>query len=108
MGEWMYGDAKTGRLAAFNPLRWSGAISFADAMGQLEKAEARPIAVKVPAGFSSKEQKFATKEEAIAFIKSVDPETARIKTEEVDQALVNAATKMEDCDSKLSEAKQRY
>jgi len=105
--EWMYGNHKSGFLASMNPLRWSGAISFKDAMEQLEKAEDRAITVKVPAGVTSKEQQFKTKAEALAFIKAVDPDAHKIKAEEIDQALENAAKKMQDSEDKLKAALQR-
>jgi len=105
--EWMYADHKAGRLAQWNPLRWSEQLSFHDSIEQLAKAEARPILLKVPPGVHSKAHKFQTKEEAIAFIKAIDPETQQLKAMEIDQALANAAKKMEDCETKYKGELQR-
>jgi len=85
--EWMFGDAARGllgfnELASLNPLRWSGALSFDKGIADLEaslKTNDRPIVVKVPAGISTKEKRFETTQEAIDYLKSVDPKRMSLK-----------------------------
>jgi glycosyltransferase involved in cell wall biosynthesis len=91
--EWMFGDAATGimgfqALASLNPLRWSGAVSFEKGIQDMEevlKHGTRPLILKVPAGVSSKERKFANPEEVIAFLKANDPKKRSLQ-EAVDHA----------------------
>merc|ERR1712032_475202 len=105
--EWTYADHTLGRLAKLNPFRWSGAISFQEALEQLAESDGRAISLRVPAGVRSKKHRFDNKEAAIAFIKTVDPEACKIKAEEIAQALQNAAKVMDDCESKLRDELQK-
>mmetsp|Transcript_34367 Transcript_34367/g.94680 ORF Transcript_34367/g.94680 Transcript_34367/m.94680 type:complete len:267 (+) Transcript_34367:69-869(+) len=106
--EWMFGDAATGILgfhgmASMNPLRWSGPVTFDKGIADLEevlKHGTRPIIVKVPAGVSSKEQSFKTPEEAIDYLKSVDPKRMSLKA-----AAENAARVVQECEAILEESK---
>jgi len=90
--EWMFGDAATGLLgfnatASLNPLRWSGSISFKEAYKQLEEVQKhkdRPIIVKIPPGFTSKEHKFGTVEEALSHLRAHDPDQLASCQERVD------------------------
>jgi len=79
--EWMHADVATGLLgfsawARYNPLRWSGAISFEECIKQLEEVLTNSdgeITVKVPAGVLSKENRFSDIASAIAFVEDTDP-----------------------------------
>jgi len=80
--EWMYGDCATGaigfhELAHLNPFRWSGPISFLEAISQLESAaetSSRPILLKIPAGVTTEAVRLETIEEAILHIRTVKVE----------------------------------
>lgn len=85
--EWMFGDAATGILgfsgmASLNPLRWSGPVSFEKAIENMEECKkhgTRPVVLKVPAGISSKEQKFKDPESVIVWLKENDPKKKSLK-----------------------------
>jgi len=90
--EWMFGDAASGavgftELAHLNPFRWSGPVTFEKATNDLEnvlkKQGCRAILVKVPAGVTTKSERYETIQEAIAYLKEKDPaELARKQAEE--------------------------
>lgn len=104
--EWMFGDAATGLLGinamcTLNPLRWTGAVAFDQAIEELSKINesgSRPIICKVPAGISSKEHRFETTQEAIDFLKDNDPKRMdlRKKVEKAKEQLEEAKRILED------------
>merc|ERR1712087_1074643 len=66
--EWRFNDAATGFWAGYNPLRWSGKISLARAISDLEKVSRhkdRPIILKIPSGMFSWEERFESCQDAI-------------------------------------------
>jgi len=99
--EWMLADVATGLIgisawARYNPLRWSGAIPFDECIKQLEEALKQSdgrITVKVPAGFSSKENIFSDIASAIAFVEDSDPvrRGQAMKEERINRANENIA-----------------
>jgi len=104
--EWMFGDVVNAWAARFNPMRWSGSLSFEAAVKQLEDEKAkeaadRVIVVKLPSGVLSSERKFQSIQEAIDFISSQDPKQLKLQADEVDVALQNAVKCMEDAQNKL-------
>lgn len=114
--EWMYGDAAAGaigfnELAHLNPLRWSGSLSFEKAISALEadlSKGSRPILVKVPAGVKTSPQRFETTEEALEYLRKVDPvEVARIASEKEAELVTRRETEKQadDAVAKATEAK---
>jgi hypothetical protein len=105
--EWMFGDAAEGTLgfhefAHFNPMRWSGKITFEKAIDQLDELlkhhkddeqRERPVDVKWPAN-SGKVEKCATIPKAIEFLKEkkkeFDDAANRAPTEEAPPAATAA------------------
>jgi len=88
--EWMFEDAGSGALgiqamAPLNPFRWSGSLSFEKAISALEEElskGSRPILLKVPSGVSTPSKRFETTEDALAYLRKVDPaEIARKEAE---------------------------
>merc|ERR1712113_543140 len=63
-------------IATLNPLHWSGPISFEACLQQLDDANKidgkRPILVKIPAGFTTQEERFESVDAAIAHVHEND------------------------------------
>lgn len=113
----MYGDAGQGGLplatvmARFNPARWSGGIGFDECVKQLEEEKkkegnaGRPVVVKVPAGFASKENELHNIDEAIAFVKGNDPVVKQRELEK-QRAAMEAAKKEADAKERLRKERE--
>merc|ERR1712039_328707 len=67
---------------------WSGVLSFEKCIQQLEKTKEkepnRPVLVKIPAGFTTQEQRFITVEDAIMHVKYNDPKAVKERQEKAD------------------------
>jgi len=69
--DWMFNDSTLGgMLSSLNPLRWSGPVSYKEAMNglkeQVESGEDRPVILRIPADAEQKE--YASCKEAIAML----------------------------------------
>merc|ERR1711982_287819 len=94
--EWMYGDTALGFLSRMNPKRWSGAISFEDAISQLTKElekKDRPVVIKVPAN-TMNEHHFDGMKAGLEFLSAVDPAKLKLKEGELEKAIEVAAQKL--------------
>lgn len=68
--DWMFNDTTFGMLSALNPFRWSGPVSYKEAMRAIKeqhKGSDRPVLMKIPAEADTAEPYDSCKE-ALAFL----------------------------------------